>query len=160
MALIRDRLLSCAVDREEHCKQTPLTCGERVQGMDHSGVATPTVACTTQIQAAQAPRCTAGHSSRWAVSLLKGAGLRPLHSCQNSPGSQEDVVSDWGPTHSSVGDAFSGAEIAVAPCLLPLAIVHLLPAPGEGVMKEKFPHNSKLCHRGSQWATLESQRTT
>ena len=31
---------------------------------------------------------------------------------------------------------------------------------GEGVMKEKFPHNSKLCHRGSQWATLESQRTT
>lgn len=32
--------------------------------------------------------------------------------------------------------------------------------PGGGVMKEKFPHNSKLYQRGRvQWATLESQRT-
>ena len=31
-----------------------------------------------------------------------------------------------------MGDEFSGAEIAMVPCLLPLAVVHLLPASGEG----------------------------
>ena len=33
-------------------------------------------------------------------------------------GSQEDMVSDWRPAHSLVGEAASGAKIAVAPCLL------------------------------------------
>ena len=33
-------------------------------------------------------------------------------------GSLEDVVSDWRPAHSLVGEAASGAKIAVAPCLL------------------------------------------
>ena len=33
-------------------------------------------------------------------------------------GSQENVVSDWRPAHSLVGEAASGAKIAVAPCLL------------------------------------------
>ena len=39
----------------------------------------------------------------------------------NHPGSQEDVVSSWQPAHSLVENAVSGAEIAVAPCLLALA---------------------------------------
>ena len=36
------------------------------------------------------------------------------------PGSQEDMVSNWEPAHSLLGEAVSGAEIA--PCLLALAV--------------------------------------
>ena len=43
----------------------------------------------------------------------------------NCPGSQEDTVGNWQPAHSSVGGVVSGAEIAVALCLLPLAVAHL-----------------------------------
>ena len=39
------------------------------------------------------------------------------------PGSQEDVVSNWKPTHSLVEDAISETEIA--PCLLALAVIHM-----------------------------------
>ena len=39
------------------------------------------------------------------------------------PGSQEDLVSNWEPTHSLVKDAISGAE--VAPCLPALAVACL-----------------------------------
>ena len=60
------------------------------------------------------------HSSRWAVHLLRGTGLR----CGTPGRSQEGVVSDWRPPHSLVGDAVSGAEMAVAPCLPPLAVMH------------------------------------
>lgn len=42
----------------------------------------------------------------------------------NHPGSQEDMVSDWQPGHSLVGEV-SGVEIAEVPCLLPLAVVYL-----------------------------------
>ena len=41
----------------------------------------------------------------------------------NSPGSQEDLVSNWEPAHSLVEDAVSGAKFA--PCLLALAASHL-----------------------------------
>ena len=43
----------------------------------------------------------------------------------NRPGSQEDTVGSWQTAHSSVGGVVSGAEIAVALCLLPLAVAHL-----------------------------------
>ena len=32
--------------------------------------------------------------------------------------------------------------------------------PGEGVVKEKFPHNRKPSHREDQWGVLESQRAS
>ena len=41
------------------------------------------------------------------------------------PGSQEDVVSNRLPARSLVEDVVSGAEIAAAPCLQSLAVVHL-----------------------------------
>lgn len=40
----------------------------------------------------------------------------------NHPRSQEDVVSNWMPVHSLLKDATSGAEIALAPCLLTLSV--------------------------------------
>ena len=43
----------------------------------------------------------------------------------NHLGSQEDEVSNWEPAHSLVEDVISGAEIAAAPCLLALAVIHL-----------------------------------
>ena len=41
----------------------------------------------------------------------------------NCSGSQEDLVSNWEPARSLVGDAVSGAEFA--PCLLALAVARL-----------------------------------
>ena len=41
----------------------------------------------------------------------------------NCLGSQEDVVSNWEPAHSSVKDAISGAKIA--PCIPALAVTRL-----------------------------------
>ena len=43
----------------------------------------------------------------------------------NHLGSQEDEVSNCEPAHSLVEDVISGAEIAAAPCLLPLAVSRL-----------------------------------
>ena len=43
----------------------------------------------------------------------------------NRPGSQEDLVSNWEPALSFVEEAVSGARIAVAPCLLALAVTSL-----------------------------------
>ena len=43
----------------------------------------------------------------------------------NHPGSQEDLVSNWEPALSLVEEAISGARIAVAPCLLALAVTSL-----------------------------------
>ena len=48
-----------------------------------------------------------------------------LQGDMNSPGSQTDMVSDWQPAHSLEGGTVSGAEIAMAPCLPPLAVTHL-----------------------------------
>ena len=44
----------------------------------------------------------------------------------NCPGSKEDVVIDWQPAHSLVGNAVSGAKIAAAPCIPALAVTLLL----------------------------------
>ena len=41
----------------------------------------------------------------------------------NRPGSQEDLVSNWEPTHNLVKDAIPGAK--VAPCLMALAVAHM-----------------------------------
>ena len=43
----------------------------------------------------------------------------------NCPGSQEDVVSHWQPSHSLVEDAVSRGNTAAAPCLPALAVAHL-----------------------------------
>ena len=43
----------------------------------------------------------------------------------NSPGSQEDMVSNWQPAHSLVEDVVSGAEIGAVPCLPFLAVTHM-----------------------------------
>ena len=47
----------------------------------------------------------------------------PPGKCNNHPGSQENLVSNWEPAHSLVEDALSRAEIA--PCLLALAVTYL-----------------------------------
>ena len=44
--------------------------------------------------------------------------------CEPS-GSQEDTVSNWQPAHSLAEAVVSGAKIASAPCLLPMAVTHL-----------------------------------
>ena len=76
-------------------------------------LATPFPRCTTRVSSQV---CHVSPLESWsqAVTLLADV---------NHPGSQEDVVSNWKPTHSLVKDAFSGAEIA--PCLLVLAVTHL-----------------------------------
>ena len=43
----------------------------------------------------------------------------------NSLGFSEDMVSNWQPAHSLVGDSVSGSEIAAAPCLSSLVVAHL-----------------------------------
>ena len=55
----------------------------------------------------------------WGADLLAASLLVDV----NSPGSQEDLVSNWEPARSLVEDAISGAEIA--PCLLTLALTCL-----------------------------------
>ena len=81
---------------------------------------------TSPVPATQFPRCVARAPSQVCC-------VCPLGSCSlaatlladvNHPGSQEDLVSNWEPAHSLVEDAISGAEIA--PCLLALAVAHLL----------------------------------
>ena len=52
--------------------------------------------------------------------LISGSG--PLADVKH-PESQEDVVSNWEPTHSLVEDAVSETEIA--PCLPALAVTHM-----------------------------------
>jgi len=42
-------------------------------------------------------------------------------------GCQEDLVSNWGPAHSLVEDAVSGAKIALFPQALAIAPLPLLP---------------------------------
>ena len=96
------------------------------------------------------PRAWQAHCPRWAVHLITypvlaaqfpGCAVRaptqvccvsPLRSWSlaatlladvNCPGSQEDLVRNWKPAHSLVGDVVSGAKIAS--CLLALAVAHL-----------------------------------
>ena len=71
------------------------------------------------------PECTARAPSQMCcVSPLGSWSLAAtLLVDVNHPGSQEDLVSNWGPAHSLVEDAVSGAEIA--PCLMALAVACL-----------------------------------
>ena len=50
----------------------------------------------------------------------------------NCPRSQEDLVSNWGPAHSLVEDAISGAEIAPLPPALVVARLPLCLRQGMG----------------------------
>ena len=67
---------------------------------------------------AQSQVCRASPLGNWSQSVT-------LLDNVNCPGSQEDVVSNWQPSHSLVEGVVSGAEIAVAPCLPALAVTHL-----------------------------------
>ena len=69
---------------------------------------------TSPIPAAQFPGCAVGVPSQvCCVSLLGSWSLAAtLLADVKHPGSQEDLVSNWEPAHSLVGDAVSGAEFA------------------------------------------------
>ena len=71
------------------------------------------------IPAARFPGCTAGASSQVChMSLLGSRSLFAILLADvNCPGSQEDLVSNWGPAHSLVEDAISEAEICPFPAL-------------------------------------------
>ena len=99
----------------------------RSEWMDTWGFPQPKAACTSQVQAAQLPKCSkraqshVGRAPPWgswsqAVTLLAD---------RNRPGSQECMVSYWDPAHYLVEDVISGAKTAAAPCLLILAVTHL-----------------------------------
>ena len=106
------------------------------------------ILCPSKVRAARATRCLVSAFSQlvgasyhllgpspsvsWVyrksaisdVSLLGSWSLTAtLLADVNRPGSQEDLVSNWGPAHSLVEDAFSGAEIA--PYLPALAVACL-----------------------------------
>ena len=76
------------------------------------------------------------------------------------PGSQEDLVSNWEPTHSLVKDAISGAEIA--PCFLALAVARLPLClwRGDGPVRSQlallwYSLNSLFCEQGRLCLRLE-----
>ena len=60
----------------------------------------------------------------------------------NHPGSQEDVISNWQPSHSLVETVVSGAEIVEATCLLALAVVcRSLSASRKGGLKMAYSYS-------------------
>ena len=64
-SLIYAYLFSCAVGREEHCKQISLVrVGEGSQCMDHTGFAPAHGICAFLVYTAQAPGCSAGELSK------------------------------------------------------------------------------------------------
>ena len=77
------------------------------------------------VPAPQFPECTARAPSQMCcVSPLGSWSLAvTLLVDVNHPGSQEGLISNWGPAHSLVEDVGSGVEIA--PHLLALAVAHL-----------------------------------
>lgn len=87
----------------------------------------PCISCTSQVQAAQAVGTLRGHSPSWAMHRLSGGWSQAVTflADMNHPGPQDDVVSDWQPARNLLGDVVSGTEIVVAPCLPPLAVIHL-----------------------------------
>ena len=116
------------------------------------------VLCPSQVRAAQVTRCLVSTHSPGAMCLITspvpaawfpGCAAAPqvcyvsllgswslaatLLMDVNRPGSQEDLVSDWEPAHSLVGDAVSGAEFA--PFLLALAGACLPPCLWQGMSR-------------------------
>ena len=60
-SLVQAHLFSCAVGREEHCKQISLACvGECSQCFSHTGFAPTHGMCAFPVYTAQAPGCSAG----------------------------------------------------------------------------------------------------
>ena len=100
--------------------------GSRVlcKGTDTGGLC---VLCRFQVQAAQATWCLVSAQSQvCSVSPLWGwSQAVKLLADVNCPGSQEDVVSHWQPSHSLVEDTVSRGNTAAAPCLPALAVAHL-----------------------------------
>lgn len=92
----------------------------------HRGCHNP-VSCPSQVQATQGPGCATRAQSQVDHASPQGSLFQAvtLLADMNCAVSQEDVVSDWVPTHSLVGKMVSGAKIAAAPCLLPLAVMYL-----------------------------------
>ena len=85
------------------------------------------VSCPSQVQATQSPGCATKAQSQVDHASPQGSLSQAvtLLADMNCAGSQEDVDSDWVPTHSLVGGMVSGAKISVAPCLLPPTVMHL-----------------------------------
>ena len=80
---------------------------------------------TSPVPAAPFTGCAVGPPSQVSCVSLLGRSSLPVTLLMdvNCPGSQEDLVSNWGPARSLVGDAVSGAEFA--PCLPALAVACL-----------------------------------
>ena len=115
--LTESPLLRCAVERGTLQMNNTSACGEQSQWLDHPG------AVTAQ-GSKHRPGPPRGHSPRWVVCLLRGAGLRSCDAAgRNEP---HRIPGRRGqPAHSLAGDAVSGAGIAAAPCCQPLAVVPL-----------------------------------
>ena len=107
-------------------------CGESLQQELQCGWTTldlpqSKAVCTSQVQAAQAPRCAMRSQSQMGhVSHLESwSQAVTLLADMNHPRSQKGEVSNWQPAHSFVGDAVSGAEIPETPFFLPLTVTHV-----------------------------------
>ena len=70
---------------------------------------------TSPVPATQFPRYAMGVPSQLCISSGELTSGCNLLAGVNHPGSQVDVVSSWGPAHSLVEDAVSGAETGAAP---------------------------------------------
>ena len=93
---------------------------------------------TSPVPATQFPRYAMGVPSQLCISSGELTSGCNLLAGVNHPGSQVDVVSSWGPAHSLVEGAVSGAETGAAPPppphprLLALTLA-CLPLPWQGV---------------------------
>lgn len=109
--LIQPHLLHCALERGTLQMSNTSACGEQSQWLDHTGV-------VTAQGSKHLPGPLRGHSPRWVMCLLRGAGLRSCDTAgRNEP---RRIPGRRGqPAHSLAGDAVSGAEIAATLCFQP-----------------------------------------
>ena len=172
------------MEGEGHGEQTPLACvGSAPSGWATRGLPGPKVVTLprskllrrlgtswgdsprwvtclriSQVQATQAPRCALSVQSQVDRESPQEASLG-----RETPGRyepfrlQEDVVNDWQPVHSLMGAAVSGTEIAMAPCVPTLGIVHMpLFPPGECL--KQLPACSPLVFTRAQSFVCECTR--
>ena len=109
--LIESHLLRCAVERGTLPMNNTMGVGSSPSGWTTQGLS-------------RQPGSPRGHSPRWVMCLLRGAGLRSCGTAgRNEP---HRIPGRRGqPAHSLAGDAVSGAGIAAAPCFQPLAVAPL-----------------------------------